>query len=65
MKKIAPKNNTHNALARIALSAYLGEKCKFCGKKYNTLEDLEDTVWAGIHENGRLACKKCWEKQQS
>ena len=47
---------------RICLSAYLGEKCKYCGKEYKTLEDLEDTVWAGYHENGRLACSACWKK---
>ena len=49
---------------KIALSAYLGEKCKFCGKEYKTLDDLENTVWAGPHEHGRLACAECWKKAQ-
>ena len=46
----------------IALSAYLGEKCKYCKKEYKTIKDLDDTVFAGYHENGRLACKECWNK---
>ena len=40
----------------IALMMYLGEQCKYCGKEYKTLDDLKDTVWAGYHEHGRLAC---------
>ena len=47
---------------KICMSAYLGEQCKFCGKTYETLDDLEDTVWAGYHEHGHLACKECWQK---
>jgi len=47
---------------KIALSMYLGEKCKYCGKEYKALKDLDNTVWAGSHANGRLACKKCWDK---
>ena len=45
----------------LALSMYLGEQCKYCGKEYKTLDDLKDTVWAGYHEHGRLACKSCWQ----
>ena len=41
---------------KIVMSMYLGERCKFCGKEYKTLDDLKDTVWAGYHEHGRLAC---------
>ena len=47
---------------RIVISAYLGESCKYCKKKFTTPEDLEDTVFAGCHENGRLAHKICWNK---
>lgn len=50
---------------KIALSAYLGEHCKYCGKEYHTLADLEETVWAGYHELGRLACQSCWDKNHS
>jgi len=49
----------------IALCMYLGECCKFCGKEYKTLDDLKDTVWAGYHEHGRLACADCWEKHKT
>ena len=44
----------------IALSFYLGEQCKYCGKEYQIIEDLDNTVWAGYHSHGRLACKQCW-----
>ena len=46
---------------KMALSMYLGEHCKFCRKEYKTLEDLKDTVWAGYHEHGRLACESCFD----
>ncbi len=45
----------------LALSMYLVEQCKYCGKEYKTLSDLKATVWAGYHEHGRLACKSCWD----
>jgi hypothetical protein len=50
------------AMVRLALSMYLGEKCKYCLRQYTTLEDLENTVWAGYHEHGRLACQSCWRE---
>ena len=46
----------------LALAMYLGESCKYCGKVYETLDDLKDTVYAGYHEHGRLACQKCWNE---
>lgn len=48
---------------RMALSMYLGEQCRFCGRTYETLEDLKGTVYAGYHEHGRLACKACFDAQ--
>lgn len=50
---------------RMALSMYLGERCRFCEKVYETLDDLKDTVFAGYHEHGRLACKPCWKEHGS
>ena len=44
----------------LALAMYLGEQCKYCGKVYETLDDLKDAVYAGYHEHGRLACQSCW-----
>jgi hypothetical protein len=61
MEKISTIEVTYEEAVNLALSRYLGEECKYCGKKYETLEDLSVTVWAGYHEKGRLACKKCWD----
>ena len=47
---------------RLALSMYLGERCKYCGVTFATLDDLHDTVFAGYHQWGRLAHKECWDK---
>lgn len=49
-----------NALVNLALSAYIGERCKYCGKVYETLDDLKDVFWAGYQQHGCLACKTCW-----
>jgi len=46
---------------RIAMSMYLGERCKYCGEEFKTLDDLSDAVYAGYHEHGRLAHKRCWD----
>ena len=51
--------------SELARSMYLGERCLYCGRVYKTLSDLEDTVWAGYHERGRLACKACWDKHHT
>jgi len=48
-------------LVELALSMYLGEKCKYCLREFKTLDDLNDTVYAGDHEHGRLACESCWD----
>ena len=48
-------------MLRLALSMYLGEACKYCGVVFETLEDLNEAVYAGYHERGRLAHKACWD----
>jgi hypothetical protein len=55
-------NEARNAALTMALSMYLGERCKYCGYHYQALTDLEErsVVFAGYHEHGRLACKSCW-----
>jgi len=58
--KITDENR--DTVFRLAISVYLGEKCKYCLGEFKTLDDLKDTVWAGKHEHGRLAHKKCWDK---
>jgi hypothetical protein len=53
-------NENKDYVVDAVFSTYLGERCKYCGKKYKTLDDLRDTVWAGDHKYGRLACRACW-----
>jgi hypothetical protein len=53
-------NENKSYLIEAAFSTYLGEKCKYCGKKYKTIDDLRSTVWVGEHKHGRLACRACW-----
>ena len=55
-------DDNRDYMVQVALSVYLGEKCKYCLREYKTLDDLNDTVWAGRHANGRLACQSCWKE---
>lgn len=52
------------AAVTMILSTFLGERCKFCGAVFETLDDLEDAVWAGYHQYGRLAHRSCWEEHK-
>lgn len=61
VKIITITNENKDYLARVALSMYLGERCKFCLRVFETLDDLKDAVYAGYHEHGRVACKSCWD----
>lgn len=45
----------------LALSFYLGERCRYCERVFQTVSDLVNAVWAGPHPSGQLACKSCWE----
>lgn len=58
---IRATDENREAIVEMALSMYLGEGCKYCPRIFETLEDVKDTVWAGFHERGRLACKSCWD----
>jgi hypothetical protein len=58
--RITEENREH--LLQVAASMYLGERCKYCGREYRTLDDLKGTVFAGYHEHGRLACETCWQE---
>ena len=49
-------------VVNLALSMYLGERCKYCGVTFDTLDDLQTAVYAGSHQWGRLAHKSCWDK---
>ena len=60
--KITDENRDY--LVELTLSMYLGEKCKFCLRLFETLDDLKDAVYAGYHEHGRVACKSCWRRNE-
>jgi hypothetical protein len=48
-------------LVGVALAHYLEEQCKYCLRVFDTLESLNDAVWAGAHGQGRIACENCWK----
>jgi hypothetical protein len=60
---IEERDVSKSDLLALELSRHLGTRCKYCGKEYKTLEDLENTVWAGEHEHGYLACEECWNER--
>ena len=45
----------------VALSAYIGERCVFCGKIAETIKDLNAFVYAP----SGIAHKDCWDKAQA
>ena len=62
--KVEETEMSYDDLETIAVSTHLGERCKYCGKEFKTIEDLNDTVWVGKHEHERLACQVCWDRNQ-
>jgi len=52
---------TLEPLVRLAMSMYTGEKCQGCGKTFDTVESLHDSVWWPWKE-GRVGHKACYEK---
>lgn len=54
-------DDNRSELLKLALSMYLGEKCKYCLGEFATFESLNDAVYAGHHEHGRLAHNSCWD----
>lgn len=60
-----PDEEAHAAAVRVALSMYVGERCKFCRHRFTSLADLDarSVVFAGYHEHGRIACQACWDAQ--
>lgn len=59
-RKAAGKANL-DPLVRFAMSMYTGEKCQGCGKTFDTVESLRDSVWWPWKE-GRVGHKACYEK---
>ena len=62
-KIVKVTDENRNALVEIALSMYIGEKCKYCLHEFTSNADLRqrEVVYAGYHEHGRIACKACWD----
>ena len=54
--ELKPEN--HEYMIDLAMSMYLGKRCKYCLKEYTTLEELKDIVYAGTNE---FACEDCWK----
>lgn len=61
MKVLEPFYTDVETVTELVLSVYLGKRCKYCGKLYETLEDLEDTVRDWPH-NDNPVCESCWEE---
>lgn len=61
----ALNDDERHAMADIALGMYVGERCKFCGHTFTSIDDLKarHAVYAGYHEHGRTACKACFDAQ--
>ena len=57
-------DDNREGLVDMIMAMNIGTTCKFCGKRYDTLEDLRGVVFAGPHAGGDLACKTCWENQR-
>lgn len=62
VKIVTVTDDNRDYLIEMVMSSYLGESCKYCGRTYNTINDLMDTVYAGHHDHGRLACHACWKE---
>ena len=58
-------DENREATLKLELSMYLGERCKYCGVTFNTFDDLKTVVYAGNHQWGRLAHKKCWDENNA
>lgn len=56
-------DDQRHTMADLALGMYTGERCKFCGHLFESIDDLKarHAVYAGDHEHGRTACKACWD----
>lgn len=64
MKVVAVEITDENRqdLLHMAIAAYTGEKCRYCGHVYETVKDIYDrnVVFAGP---SMLACKACFDAE--
>lgn len=40
------------------MTEFVGQRCVFCGKPFQSIKDFDDAVWADT--DWRLAHTKCW-----
>lgn len=51
-----------NPLTRLALSMYVGDRCKYCDREYVSVDEIiELNVVRADGEEFRLACNICYE----
>lgn len=64
LKIVELTDENRSSTAEMVLSMYIGEKCKYCLYEFVSLFDIRErnVVYAGYHEHGRIACKKCWDE---
>lgn len=58
------ETSVRDVLIKLELSNYLGMSCKFCGKVFETFEDLNVAVRADNTLPLTIAHKACYDKQQ-
>lgn len=51
-------------LLRLALSMYVGMKCRYCQLTFKTIEDLHEAVGASMPgaREFQIAHRKCWQR---
>jgi hypothetical protein len=60
IKIIEITDQNRKALLEIAISQYIGEKCRYCGHEFTSIQDIaaHNVVFAG---NSQYACKVCFD----
>lgn len=59
VKIVEITDENRSQLLHIAIAGYIGEKCRYCGHVYESVEDIyaHDVVYAGKRQ---YACKVCF-----
>lgn len=59
---------TKDALAKWEIrrmnQSFVGDRCPLCGKVFDTVDSMQDTVWAP-NPQGHIACGSCWDRATS
>jgi len=64
IKIVEITDENRKAMLDLAISGYIGEKCKYCEHVFESVEDIakRNVVWAGSLQ---YACKECFDKKSS